>query len=316
MQIFNDCQSPVHLCQQYSSNRPHGWFIHFWEIGVGDIFLALPFAFLLTTLFYFDHNISSLICQGSEFPLKKAASFHWDFFLLGITTGIAGILGIPAPNGLIPQAPLHTISLCVLKTRDVDRGSNSEEEEEEVYREKETYVDSVIEQRLSNFGQGLLILGTMSGPLLTVLGLVPQAVLAGLFWIMGFVGLMNNTITDRICFIFTDKSHIDPSKVDWSRVSKRNLYLFTIIELIGFAAEFGITQTIAAVGFPGVLLGFSGVGYLIPKFIPEPDMSILDQPTGSEFIFKNLRIDDEKSIAEDEENNRKEVSLGQQQTEV
>jgi len=33
-----------------------GWFVHFWDIGVGDIFLAIPFAVLLTILFWFDHN--------------------------------------------------------------------------------------------------------------------------------------------------------------------------------------------------------------------------------------------------------------------
>ena len=41
----------------------------------------------------------SLIAQGSEYPLKKPAAFHWDFFLLGCTTLIAGIFGVPAPNG-------------------------------------------------------------------------------------------------------------------------------------------------------------------------------------------------------------------------
>jgi len=33
-----------------------GWFIHFWDINVGDVFTAIPFAVLLTILFYFDHN--------------------------------------------------------------------------------------------------------------------------------------------------------------------------------------------------------------------------------------------------------------------
>ncbi len=56
--------------------------------------------------------VSSLIAQGTEFPLKKPAGFHWDLFLLGLTTGVAGLLGIPFPNGLIPQAPFHTESLC------------------------------------------------------------------------------------------------------------------------------------------------------------------------------------------------------------
>ena len=126
------------------------------------------FAILLTILFYFDHNVSSLISQGTEFPLKKPAGFHWDFFLLGITTGISGLLGIPAPNGLIPQAPFHTASLCVTRKQ----ADDADEHKGKV----ETVVDHVVEQRVSNLAQGLLVLGTMTGPLLIVLGLIPQAV--------------------------------------------------------------------------------------------------------------------------------------------
>jgi hypothetical protein len=33
-----------------------GWFIQFWDIRIVDIFIAIPFAILLTILFYFDHN--------------------------------------------------------------------------------------------------------------------------------------------------------------------------------------------------------------------------------------------------------------------
>jgi len=73
-----------------------GWFIHFWDIKVGDVFIAIPFAALLTILFYFDHNgkpigmndihwlitvVSSLIAQGTEFPLRKPAGFHWWVYL-------------------------------------------------------------------------------------------------------------------------------------------------------------------------------------------------------------------------------------------
>lgn len=33
-----------------------GWLVDFWNISVSDVFLALPFAVLLTILFWFDHN--------------------------------------------------------------------------------------------------------------------------------------------------------------------------------------------------------------------------------------------------------------------
>ena len=171
-------------------NRGPNWLIHFWEdITVGQVFLAIPFAILLTILFYYDHNISSLMCQSSEFPLKKPASFHYDFFLLGVTTGIAGLIGIPAPNGLIPQAPLHTYSLCIYEY-DYKTGINK--------------ITKVVEQRLSNTFQGLITLVMMTRPFLVVLGLIPQGVLAGLFWIMAITTVDGTDVVRRLRFIFTD----------------------------------------------------------------------------------------------------------------
>lgn len=173
-------------------NRQDDWFIRFWEdITVGNVFFAVPFAILLTALFYYDHNISSLICQASEFPLKKPSSFHYDFLLLGITTGVSGLIGIPAPNGLIPQAPLHTYSLCVYEY-DEKSGTNK--------------ISRVVEQRLSNTLQGLMTLGMMSRPLLIVLGEIPQCVLAGLFWIMAITTIDGTDVVKRLRFLFTEKS--------------------------------------------------------------------------------------------------------------
>ncbi|KAF3358011.1 Bloom syndrome protein [Verticillium dahliae VDG1] len=158
------------------------WLVDFWNISVGDIFLALPFAVLLTILFWFDHNVSSLIAQGTEFPLRKPPGFHWDFFLLGLAVGVAGILGLPFPNGLIPQAPFHTEALTVKKARpETDEKGN-------LTGSHVVEPSHVVEQRFSNLAQGLLTLGTMTGPLLVVLHLIPHGVLAGLFFVMGLLG--------------------------------------------------------------------------------------------------------------------------------
>lgn len=257
-------------------NRPNDWFVRFWEdITVSDVFLALPFAILLTVLFYFDHNVSSLMCQGKQFPLKKPASFHWDFFLLGITTGVAGFLGIPPPSGLIPQAPLHTLALCVFKY-DYSTGKN--------------YATGVVEQRVSNTVQGLMILGLMTRPLLVVLGTIPQAVLSGLFFVMGITGLNGNEITRRLRFLGTDPKSIPHKENDLARVDKKWLILFVIFELIAFAFEFGITCTRGAVGFPGVLMFFAAFAVFFPKIFPADQLAMLDSPAAEEFIMKNLEI--------------------------
>lgn len=261
--------------------RPHGWFIHFWppnNILVSDVFLAIPFAILLTFLFYFDHNVSSLMCQLKDFPLKKPSAFHWDFFLLGVTTGLAGIIGIPAPNGLVPQAPLHTESLVV-------------------YDHSTDEKLAVVEQRLTNTLQGAMTFVMMTGPFLVLLSLVPQAVLSGLFFLMGITGLHKNIITNKIRFIFLDAAYIDsyncPSvfKDIKKLATTKWFYIYLILELIAFGFEFGITLTKGAVGFPGVLMFFAICAkYVWPLIIPREELERLDPEVADEVIVKNLRI--------------------------
>ena len=44
-------------------SHDRGWLIHFWDIDIADVFLAIPFAVLLTILFWFDHN-------GKRYPSR------------------------------------------------------------------------------------------------------------------------------------------------------------------------------------------------------------------------------------------------------
>ncbi|KAL4897005.1 anion exchange family protein [Aspergillus ambiguus] len=257
------------------------WLVHFWDINVGDIFLAIPFALLLTILFYFDHNVSSLIAQGTEFPLRKPAGFHWDLWLLGLTTFVAGLLGIPFPNGLIPQAPFHTAALCV--TRDVA-------DEDDTNKGKAVRItDHVVEQRVSNFAQGLLTLGTMTGPLLIVLHLIPQGVMAGLFFIMGVQALQGNGITQKLIFLAQDR-HFTPASNPLKQVKRRvAIWAFVILELIGFGATFAITQTIAAIGFPVIILLLIPVrAFLMPRWFAPEELAALDAPTASPFTMESV----------------------------
>jgi hypothetical protein len=163
------------------------------------------------------------MAQGSEFPLRKPPGFHWDFFLLGVTTFIAGLIGLPAPNGLIPQAPIHTTSLLIMgrdprQTKDEEDGQHNEEKRKSrapsptlSNRSRESSsggpaprdieppkdIDSasrnsfyaevpvgVVEQRVSNLAQGSLCLILLTGPFLHVLHLIPRGVLAGLLYVL------------------------------------------------------------------------------------------------------------------------------------
>ncbi|CCE62126.1 hypothetical protein TPHA_0B04570 [Tetrapisispora phaffii CBS 4417] len=245
------------------------WLAYEW-IPVKDVFLALPFGIILTLLFYFDHNVSSLMAQRSEYKQVKPSAFHYDFFLLGITTGISGVLGIPAPNGLIPQAPLHSESLLVM--------------------DKNMEVVRCVEQRVTNTVQGLMILATMARPFLVCLGQIPQAVLSGLFFMMGIQGLLSNAIIDKISWLFTEerlKDHNSPM----INVSKKSIIIYLCFALAGFTGEFAITNTIAAIGFPLVLLATVAGCFIFPKVIPEEDLATLDGAVAEDFIIKNLKLE-------------------------
>ena len=224
--------------------------------------------------------VSSLIAQGTEFPLRKPPGFHWDIFLLGFTTGIAGLLGIPFPNGLIPQAPFHTQSLCVTRQMPDEKSKGG------LIR----VTDHVVEQRVSNLAQGLLFLVTMTGPLLIVLHLIPQGVLAGLFFVMGMQALVGNGVTQKLLFLARDKELTDATDPLLTRVHRRSaIWVFVGLELIGFAATFAISQTIAAIGFPVfIILLIPLRTWLMPKWFRDDELKALDAPTAGAFVMESV----------------------------
>ena len=79
------------------------------------------------------------------------------------------------------QAPVHTDSLTEYRSKlKIIRTTNGAE-----IRQQETVADHVVEQRISHFLMGLAIIGTMTGPLLVVLNLIPRALFAGVFFVVG-----------------------------------------------------------------------------------------------------------------------------------
>ncbi|KAL7420587.1 hypothetical protein Q5752_004538 [Cryptotrichosporon argae] len=293
------------------------WLIRFWQLDAQYVGIALPFGIVLFILFYFDANVSSLIAQGSEYPLRKPAAFHWDFFLLGITTFIAGLLGVPAPNGLIPQAPLHTASLVVMgegagkkadaeqnaansvplsavSARAEDGGASasvsagSEKDGETASATRQVPV-AVVEQRVSNLAQGCLCLILMTKPFEHVLGLIPKGVLAGLFWYMGTDALLGSGVTEKLLYLARERA-ATPADHPLHAVRASRIALFTAIELVGFGATFAITQTIAAIGFPVIIMLLVPVrALLVPRLGFTPDeLAILDGPVASPFTMESV----------------------------
>lgn len=71
-------------------------------------------------------------------------------------------------------------------------------------RRQKIIAESVAEQRISHFVMGLAIIGTMTGSLLTVLHLIPDALFAGVFFVVGWGGLEGNGIMAKILYLIRE----------------------------------------------------------------------------------------------------------------
>ncbi|KAK2986595.1 hypothetical protein RJ640_029637 [Escallonia rubra] len=79
------------------------------------IFAAFIPAVMIAGLYFFDHSVASQLAQQKEFNLKKPSAYHYDILLLGVLTLLCGLTGLPPSNGVLPQSPMHTKRLAVLK---------------------------------------------------------------------------------------------------------------------------------------------------------------------------------------------------------
>nr|OQO20978.1 hypothetical protein B0A51_09667 [Rachicladosporium sp. CCFEE 5018] len=268
-------------------DRP--WLVDFWNLPAKWVFVALPMGILLTLLFYYDHNVSSLGAQEKRFPLKKPAGFHWDFFLLGCTCFIAGIIGIPLPNGLVPQAPVHTDScteytdrLVTSKEKDDD---DDDDNAQEIKHNKKTIIAAwVAEQRVSHFLMALMFIGTMTGPLLVVLHTMPRALFSGVFFVVGWLGIPGNGITENILYILSETRFRDPQDPR-QQLSRWRIAYYILFQILGVGFSVAISQTIGAIGFPVIIVALIPLRWVImPRLFTKTELQVLDAPTADSHV--------------------------------
>lgn len=229
-----------------SSPDRNVFFVQFWRLPVEWIFISIIPGAIITVLFYFDHEISSIICTVSRYGVRKKGAFAWDIALLGTTTALCGILGIPPANGLLPQAPLHSESLRHWVEEDVPADSDVSDDPPQ-----RKLVPRVYEQRYSAFIQAAMILVFISLPFQLILGLTPTSVLAGLFMFMGYQSLSVNPILFRFFNVLTPPSELPelPAGVHWLPI-----HAYTVTQVVMTGIIFAVTLTVAAPAFPVIII--------------------------------------------------------------
>ncbi|KAI9676139.1 MAG: hypothetical protein M1817_000884 [Caeruleum heppii] len=247
----------LHVSKSFRPSSPERsvFLVRFWELPLNWTFAAIIPGLIITVLFFFDHEVSSIICTIDRYGTKKPGGFAWDVVLLGTTTALCGILGIPPANGLLPQAPLHSESLLRTVREEVPIEVKGDRKTE--IRERQ----EVYEQRWSHFLHAGGILMFISPPFMHVLGLTPTSVLAGLFLFMGQQSLSVNPILSRTFHLLTPSSALPP--LPSPLTSYRAIHAYTLTQILVTAGIFIITLTKAAPAFPVFIIALVPVRLLI-----------------------------------------------------
>ncbi|KAL8873556.1 MAG: hypothetical protein Q9174_000994 [Haloplaca sp. 1 TL-2023] len=241
-------RSTLHVSTSFRPSDPERsvFFVQFWHLPVPWVFAAMIPGFIITVLFFFDHEVSSIICTLDRYGTKKPGGFAWDTVLLGMTTTLCGILGIPPANGLLPQAPLHSESLMHAEKEEVLISLDGEEKIE--FRG----VRRVHEQRWSAFLHAGAILVFVSPPFQHVLGLTSTSVLAGLFMFMGEQSLSVNPILYRFFHLLTPPSELPQLPLGVNGYGA--VHIYTIVQVVVTIVIFVVTLTKAAPAFPILII--------------------------------------------------------------
>ncbi|KAL9601586.1 MAG: hypothetical protein Q9219_002420 [cf. Caloplaca sp. 3 TL-2023] len=259
-------RSTLHVSTSFKPSDPErsAFFVQFWRLPVVWIFAAVIPGFIITVLFFFDHEVSSIICTIDRYGTRKPGGFAWDVILLGMTTALCGILGIPPANGLLPQAPLHSESLMHTEKEEILISVDGEEKLE--YRD----VKRVYEQRWSAFLHAGAIIVFISPPFQHVLGLTPTSVLAGLFMFMGEQSLSvkyvatfarttcirtdskSSPILYRFFHLLTPSPELPPLPRDVK--GYQGVHAYTVVQVVVTTVIFIVTLTKAAPAFPVLII--------------------------------------------------------------
>ncbi|KAG0126465.1 HCO3 transporter family-domain-containing protein [Tuber indicum] len=229
---------PVSTSFRPTSPERTRFIVEFWTLPASWIFAAILPGLIITTLFFFDVEVSTICATLSRYNIRKPGGYAWDVALLGTTTALCGILGIPPANGLLPQAPLHSESL--LHSEEVNVNGETKN------------IQTVYEQRWSHLLHAIGIMLFVSPPFMHVLGLTPTSVLAGLFLYMGEQSLSVNPILFRFFHMLTPSSEL-PQLPDGIR-GYRGIHMYTLLQIVITAGIFAVTFTPGAPVFPVIIV--------------------------------------------------------------
>lgn len=276
--IRSDLKEPLadvptlYIPKTFQTSNGRDWIVDLSDIPGWAILLAALPGLVITVLFFFDHNIGSIMAQHRDFGLQKSPAFHWDFAIIGVGVLVTGLLGLPPTNSLIPQSPLHVKSLTV-KHRIYDASNKPT---------NEFKIEHIYEQRVTNLLQSIFMGVACFPPFSTLLSQIPVAVLVGLFLFLGVQSFEDNEFFVRCYLFLLDSHHYDdlPAQILLiiKNVPKDVIFRYTVLQICLMLMIFASTFTVAGSVFPIFLSVLAAIRFVFyPSMFQKKDLELLDR---------------------------------------
>ncbi|XP_074641945.1 anion exchange protein 3-like isoform X2 [Tubulanus polymorphus] len=241
-----------------------GWFIN--PLGMKEtlpvhvVFASIIPAVLIFILIFLETEICGVIVEKRGRILKKGTGFHVDMLLIGLSAAASGLFGLPFMAAASVRSITHLSSLSVFSRTHAPG-------------EKPKLIE-VKEQRMTSLFVHILIgVSVLMGP---VLRAIPMAVLFGVFLYMGIASLNGIQFYDRLKLLLMPVKH-HPDSAYARQVKTWRMNLYTSIQLIFLAILWAVKSTVAALGFPFVLILLVPIRLIVlNRCFSEKELNALD----------------------------------------
>eukprot|EP01041_Mallomonas_annulata_P002208 gene2208-4295_t len=203
---------PTQQCYSTESglgSYSRSWFVNFNSLTTINVwilafFCALPISFL----FFMDQNVAALLSQQNQNKLRKGAYYHYSFLILGLLNFLAPSFGLPFISASSPHSQQFVRYLTTFNS--------------------DFTVRYVNENRLTPLLVYLLIGLTVFFP--KPLSLIPLGTIRGVLTFIGFVGLMNCQLWDRVLCLFKPPEDF-VEQYNKKGIAGFRVHLYTILQV-------------------------------------------------------------------------------------
>jgi len=225
--------------------------------------LGLALSIPVTIFFYFDQNLSSLLCQSTRMQLSKGSYYHSSFLWMGVFNFIGPFFGLPFVTGSLPHSPQMVRALT----------------HDDVTRLLSNNGPAVSENRIAPFLVYVMIL--VSYLLLGwIIELIPTAAADAVLIVVGLQGIFDTSLWGRLATLVTPNSECIGT-ADPGATRK-----FTMLQILVILCGWILNVTPAALAFPFVIACLVPIRqYMLPRMFNKLQLDQLE----SEHLRKEVK---------------------------